>query len=146
IAAGSKVRYPGFPRWHRASPNETAGARVGASRKVMYFAGRLSVAQEGRVSHGSARLERTARAGQNGPPKGGPPACGDRSGIHRGEHGVLLRAQELIEALQARVQPARFLGAACAHHLALEIPVDLEHVAELVGAGETEAPERIRLD
>jgi len=59
----------------------------------------------------------------------------------------LLRAARscpLFEGLQRRQQPPRGVHVASCAECRLEVPVELEHVAEIVRTGETEAAIRFR--
>src|SRR5690606_12900126 len=88
------------------------------------------------------------RLGGRGEAAAGPPARRATISlrIDRIQTRVLLRRPELVEGLEARVQLAGLVRAARPDDLLLEVPIDLEHVAELVGAREAEAAVRIRLD
>ena len=55
---------------------------------------------------------------------------------------ALVRREPLIEGLQLRVERAREREVARAAVLLLEVALELEHVAEVVGAGEAEAAVR----
>src|SRR5215475_10461397 len=69
-----------------------------------------------------------------------------RDGFGRLLHFGLVRGQPALERLQLRVELLARLLAARTEHRAFEVAVDLEHVAQFVRAGETEAAVRVWLD
>src|SRR4051812_30703934 len=54
--------------------------------------------------------------------------------------------QPRVERLQRRVERARRLDAARARERVVEVALELEHVAEVIGPGEPEAPEDLGRD
>ncbi len=59
---------------------------------------------------------------------------------------ALVLAEPLIEGVRGRMERSREVDASRTEDLLFEVAIDLEHVAQLVGAGETEAAVGIRLD
>jgi hypothetical protein len=61
-------------------------------------------------------------------------------------NAVLVHREPRVECLEGRVELPGQLDRACAAVDLLEVPLELEHVAEVVGAGEAEAPEDLGRD
>src|SRR5512135_830988 len=59
---------------------------------------------------------------------------------------AVVPGEPLIEGLQRRIKRSREVDASRAEDLLLEVAIDLEHVAQLVGAGEAKAAICVRFD